>query len=61
MRSAVEISHVVGALVIAEGIETDEQHRLVIESGVDFVQGFGIARPMPLEQLLEWLRDRPVV
>ena len=58
VRSAVEISHVVGALVIAEGIETDEQHELVREAGVDFVQGFGIASPMPLDDLLEWLRVR---
>jgi two-component system CheB/CheR fusion protein len=58
VRSAVEISHVVGALVIAEGIETDEQHVLVREAGVDFVQGFGVARPMPLAALLEWLVDR---
>jgi diguanylate cyclase (GGDEF)-like protein len=60
VRSAVEVSHVVGSLVVAEGIETDDQHRLVRDAGVDFVQGYGIARPMPLEQLLEWLRDRPV-
>jgi two-component system, chemotaxis family, CheB/CheR fusion protein len=59
VRSAVEISHVVGALVIAEGIETDEQHDLVREAGVDFVQGFGVALPMPLDELLEWLADRP--
>ncbi len=59
VRSAVEISHVVGALVIAEGVETEEQGRLVTEAGVDLVQGFGVARPMPLPALLEWLRDRP--
>jgi two-component system CheB/CheR fusion protein len=58
VRSAVEICHVVGALCIAEGIETDEQHGLVREAGVDFVQGFGVALPMPLDELLAWLRDR---
>lgn len=58
VRSAVEISHVVGAMVIAEGIETEEQHQMVRGAGVDFVQGYGLARPMPMDQLLEWLRDR---
>ena len=58
VRSAIEVSHVVGAMVIAEGIETEEQHQLVREAGVDFVQGFGVARPMPLAELLEWLRAR---
>ena len=58
VRSAIEVSHVVGAMVIAEGIETEEQHQLVREAGVDFVQGFGVARPMPLAELMEWLRAR---
>jgi EAL domain-containing protein (putative c-di-GMP-specific phosphodiesterase class I) len=58
LRSAVEISHVVGARVVAEGVETDEHRRLVTKAGVDFVQGFGVARPMPLTELLEWLGDR---
>ena len=58
VRSAIEVSHVVGAMVIAEGIETEEQHQLVRAAGVDFVQGFGVARPMPLAELMEWLRAR---
>lgn len=58
VRSAIEVSHVVGAMVIAEGIETEEQHQLVREAGVDFVQGFGVARPMPLDELIEWLSSR---
>jgi diguanylate cyclase (GGDEF)-like protein len=58
VRSAVEISHVVGAKVVSEGIENDEQRQLVLEAGVDLVQGFGIAVPMPLAELLDWLRDR---
>jgi len=60
IRSAVEISHVVGARVVAEGIETEEQRRLVTAAGVDFVQGFGVALPMPMSQLLEWLVGRNV-
>lgn len=42
----------------AEGIETADQHRLASEAGVDFVQGFGVARPMPMAQLLDWLQDQ---
>ena len=60
IRSAVEVSHVVGARVIAEGIEDDAQLQLVREAGADFVQGYGIARPMPLEDLLLWLDQRPL-
>ena len=45
---------------MAEGIETEEQRRLVTAAGVDFVQGFGVALPMPMSQLLEWLVGRNV-
>jgi len=58
IRSAVEISHVVGSRVIAEGIETPEQHDLARSSGADFVQGYGVAMPMSVTELLEWLKDR---
>jgi diguanylate cyclase (GGDEF)-like protein len=57
IRSAVEIAHVVGSLVIAEGIETPEEHRLATEAGVDFVQGYGIARPMVVSDLMVWLKE----
>jgi diguanylate cyclase (GGDEF)-like protein len=59
IRSAVQIAHVVGATVIAEGVESADHRHLVREAGVDLVQGFVIARPMPLAELLLWLRDRP--
>ena len=57
IRSAVEISQVVGAKVIAEGVESGEEQLLAREAGVDFLQGFGVAVPMPLDELLIWLRD----
>ena len=41
IRSAAEVSHVVGARVIAEGIEDDAQLQLVREAGADFVRGTG--------------------
>jgi EAL domain-containing protein (putative c-di-GMP-specific phosphodiesterase class I) len=55
IRSAVEMSHVVGSLVIAESIEDEDQYGLVRDAGVDLVQGFAIARPMSLADLGEWL------
>ncbi|MDD5470825.1 MAG: EAL domain-containing protein [Sideroxydans sp.] len=43
---------------VAEGVETDEQYRMLAEMGCDLAQGFGIARPMPEAALLEWGRPR---
>ena len=58
IRSAVEVSHVVGAQVIAEGIETAEQRDLVMTAGADFVQGNFDAPAMALTDLLVWLGQR---
>ncbi|HAS84381.1 MAG TPA: diguanylate cyclase, partial [Verrucomicrobia bacterium] len=41
--------------VIAEGVETEEQGSLLIQLGCDRAQGYGIARPMPPEQLPAWI------
>ncbi|MBV5321085.1 MAG: EAL domain-containing protein [Sulfuricurvum sp.] len=40
--------------VIAEGVETHEHGKQLLLLGCDFAQGFGIARPMPSEKLIEW-------
>jgi len=58
MRSTVQLAHVVGARVIVEGIETQDHLELAREAGADFVQGFLIARPMPLTDLVSWLETR---
>jgi diguanylate cyclase (GGDEF)-like protein len=40
--------------VIAEGVETVEHGELLLQLGCDIGQGYGIARPMPAEQISEW-------
>ncbi|MFC3607917.1 putative bifunctional diguanylate cyclase/phosphodiesterase [Stutzerimonas tarimensis] len=40
--------------VIAEGVETRAQAALLLSLGCELAQGYGIARPMPAEQVLDW-------
>lgn len=42
---------------LAEGVETAGEHALLAQLGCGFVQGFGIARPMPFEQTLDWVKS----
>ena len=44
-------------VVIAEGAETEEEVKLLTEQGVDRIQGFALARPMPLNKLLDFYRE----
>ncbi|NHB75465.1 EAL domain-containing protein [Rhodobacter sp. M37P] len=50
-----------GLDTVAEGVETPAEHALLAQLGCGHVQGFVVARPMPAEDLAEWLaayRDR---
>lgn len=40
---------------VAEGVETLEHGRKLKKMGYHVAQGYGIARPMPQEQLLDWI------
>ena len=44
----------------AEGIETEEQMRVMKDMGVEFIQGFYYSRPIPESEFLEFLaRNNP--
>lgn len=40
--------------VIAEGVETVAHGKMLLQLGCELAQGYGIARPMPASQLLDW-------
>ncbi|MBN8631274.1 MAG: EAL domain-containing protein, partial [Rhodobacterales bacterium] len=44
-----------GLETLAEGVETQAEHALLAQLGCGHVQGFAIARPMPVEDLAAWL------
>ncbi|PPK73651.1 PAS domain S-box-containing protein/diguanylate cyclase (GGDEF)-like protein [Methylobacter tundripaludum] len=39
---------------IAEGVETVEHGEMLLQLGCELAQGYGIARPMPADELPEW-------
>ena len=45
--------------LVAEGVETERQATLLRSAGVDRLQGYLLARPMPEQALLAWLQQRP--
>ncbi len=44
-----------GLETLAEGVETPAEHSMLAQLGCNEVQGFGIARPMPLSESSDWI------
>ncbi|QFU00157.1 Phytochrome-like protein cph2 [Halomonas sp. THAF5a] len=57
IQGIISMAHHLGLKVVAEGIEHEPQHRLLLAHGCDLFQGNHFARPMPLESLLDFLAE----
>jgi EAL domain-containing protein (putative c-di-GMP-specific phosphodiesterase class I) len=64
VRSVVELAHVAGLVVVAEGVENQETWDALLALDCDAAQGFFVGRPMPAGMLAarvhEQLRARPL-
>jgi len=54
VEGIISLSHVFQRQVIAEGVETAEHGVLLMRLGCQYAQGYGIARPMPAENIIAW-------
>ena len=61
VNTVIEMGHGFNLKVVAEGVENTETVEALKSLGCDIAQGYHIARPMPLNQLIQWLGDNPVV
>ena len=57
VRSTIDLAHSLGMKVTAEGVETDLAMSLLAGMGCDIAQGYYIARPMPLADLMGFLTE----
>ncbi len=55
VEAIVALGKAMQLVVVAEGVETDQQYAIVRRLGCHLAQGYFIARPMPADQLLTWL------
>jgi PAS domain S-box-containing protein len=56
IKAIIGLGHGLGLAIVAEGIETDEQLEFLTHSGCHIGQGYRIARPIPIEQLMDKFR-----
>lgn len=53
------LGHSLGKSVVVEGVESLDMLQAMAILGVDAVQGYALARPMPFEQVLPWMKTWP--
>jgi diguanylate cyclase (GGDEF)-like protein len=61
IQAVIDLAHALGLPAVAEGVETQEEWRLLDSLGCDGVQGWYVAMPMPAEQATQWIRGRQSV
>ena len=54
VESTINLAHNLNMKVVAEGVETQSIMRKLKSLGCDIAQGYQIARPMPIEEVMEW-------
>lgn len=55
-RAIIELGRKLGISILAEGVETQAEHDFFAAMRCDAAQGYYVAPPMPLEELLPWIR-----
>jgi diguanylate cyclase (GGDEF)-like protein len=57
VRHTVALAHELGLSLVAEGVEDQATATRLAELGCDVAQGYAIARPMPVDDFLQWLEE----
>ena len=57
VEGVIGLARTFNCTVVAEGVESPAQARMLLDLGCDIGQGTGIAAPMPPELVAQWVRD----
>ncbi|WP_277761062.1 EAL domain-containing response regulator [Pseudomonas sp. A34-9] len=58
ISSTIALGESLGMTVVAEGIETQDQHRELVKLGCVLGQGYFLGKPMKKQELVNWLQSR---
>jgi len=56
VQTTTQMAHALGLRMVAEGIEDAETAAALVALGVDVLQGYHVARPMPAHEVASWVR-----
>jgi EAL domain-containing protein (putative c-di-GMP-specific phosphodiesterase class I) len=57
VNSVIALARSMNLASIAEGVETWDVAKQLIDLGIDHLQGYYYSRPMPFPQLIPWLQN----
>jgi diguanylate cyclase (GGDEF)-like protein len=57
VASTVQLAHALDMRTVAEGVEEAVDFAQLVAMGIDVLQGYHIARPMPATEVEQWVRD----
>jgi EAL domain-containing protein (putative c-di-GMP-specific phosphodiesterase class I) len=57
VQAVIELAHALDLNVVAEGVENEEQRKMLAEMGCDEMQGYFISRPLPEDRLISLLKN----
>ena len=54
----IQMAESLGAPVVAEGVENEQQYQLLRQTGCDFVQGYYFSKPLPSREFEDFIKER---
>ena len=57
VKAAVDLAHTLDLKIVAEGVEDEKTFDILSEMGCDYAQGYYMAKPMPSDELILWMKD----
>ena len=55
MESSISLGKKMGISIVSEGVENEQDFELLRELGAEYVQGYFFSKPMPAEEVLDWV------
>ncbi|MCM1273227.1 MAG: EAL domain-containing protein [Clostridium sp.] len=60
LRHTVKMLKALNKMIVVEGVETENMRDLLIEMGVDYLQGYLYSKPVPEDRFIQFLTDAAV-
>ena len=58
LSGMMNLLHKLDMNIVAEGIETEEQMKVMSELGIEYIQGYYFSRPIPEDEFIAFLKEK---